>query len=416
MTWTDLGCTLLDSHPHAVRKLPGWKGLPPPCKGPKEPPLSLCFAVRLLSVSRESEWLKWGRACPALLAPVFTFWINTRQTSVSRKLEGCPSNQYALHPVHPSRSRAASQDRSAHSALSLCFSKFDSGPATRVTGHLGNEGSWARLVPLNQNLPLTWTPGDYVHILVETLDPQHSFCEGLCHPVEWAFLLSGPPGISSWGPGLRSLLLLDLQRHRGPRRAIENGWSDRWFLPKSLFNMAWWGVLRAHSIALGTTETQPAKVRQHLPLPWPPPSPGLGGYSANICWGKQAIITVGRFFTSTCWPTAQCAPVQHDGLSSRSGTCVPKKVPTTPSPATQISHLPNAGLWIFSWKVHLDSDFVKPGLRWSLPNKPWCKYGPGDRGFVWQNYSLPPGGSGLHVPTFCFRLPLAEPRSEGYRS
>ena len=290
---------------------------------------------------------------------------HTRQTSVSRKLEGCPSNQYALHPVHPSRSRAASQDCLAHSALSLCFSKFDSGPAAQVTRHLGNEDSWACLVPLNQNLPLTWTPGDYVHILVETLDPQHSFCEGLCHPAEWAFLLSGPPGISSWGPGLRSLLLLDLPRHRGPWRAIENGWSDWWFLPKSLFSMAWWGVLRAHSIALGTTETQPAKVRQHLPPPWPPPSPGPGGYSANICWGKQAIITVGRFFTSTCWPTAQCAPVQQDGLSSKSGTCVPKKVPATPSPATKISHLPNAGLWIFSWKVHLDSDFVKPGLRWS---------------------------------------------------
>ena len=125
-----------------------------------------------------------GELVQPFLLQFFTFWMNTRQTSVSRKLEGCPSNQYDLHPVHPSQSRAASQDRSAHSALSLCFSTCISGPAAQVTRHLGNEDSWACPAPLNQSLPSTQTPGDHMHILTETLDPQHSFCEGLCHPVE----------------------------------------------------------------------------------------------------------------------------------------------------------------------------------------------------------------------------------------
>ena len=316
MTWMDLGCTLLDSHPPTVRKLPGWKAFLHRAKALNSLHLPSALLphswVSLMNLNDSIE----GELVRPFLLQFFTFWMNTRQTSVSRKLEGCPSNQYGLHPVHPSRSRAASQDRSAHSALSLCFSTCVSGPAAQVTRHLGNEDSWACPAPLNQSLPSTRTPGDHMHILTETLDPQRSFCEGLCHPVEWAFLLSGPPGISSWGPGLRSLVLLDLQWHWGSQRAIENDRSDWWFLPKSLFNMAWeptrlhWAPQRPNQSRSEST------CLHHDPL-----KPRARGYSANICWGEQAIITMGRFLRSTCWQTAQCASFYTTACPQGQGLC-----------------------------------------------------------------------------------------------
>lgn len=101
-----------------------------------------------------------------------------------------------------------------------------------VAGGGGKADSQACPAPLSQHLPLMRTPGDHGHILIETpLYPPHFFCRGTCHPVEGPFLLSGPPGVSSPGPGLRALPLWDLRWQQGPERASDNNKGTGGFSP-----------------------------------------------------------------------------------------------------------------------------------------------------------------------------------------
>ena len=74
-----------------------------------------------------------------------------------------------------------------------------------------------------------------------------------------------------------------------------------------------------------------------------PSNPGLGD-AQQISAGVNKLSLL---WGDSLDPHADKQPSVHRATGRpvlKVRDCVPKKVPTTPSPATQISHLPNAGL------------------------------------------------------------------------